>query len=61
MNKIDLGLLQEANAFLSAALNAARQGLDLVALVDAESALHRLKSLLSRNPLPINENTPHSR
>lgn len=51
MNKIDLALLKEASDFLTAALLAARQGLDLVALVDAESALHRLQSLLDRNPL----------
>lgn len=51
MYKIDLALLQEASAFLTAALSAARQGHDTAALVDAESALHRLQSLIDRSPL----------
>lgn len=51
MHKIDIALIQEASAFLTAAISAARQGHDTAALVDAESALHRLQSLLDRNPL----------
>lgn len=51
MQKQDIALIQEAISFLTAALTAARQGLDTAALVDAESALHRLTSLLDRNPI----------
>jgi hypothetical protein len=52
MRPLDLKLLKEASAFLSAAIKAASVNADTQAIVEAQSALARISSVLDRNPLP---------
>lgn len=52
MVPIDLKLLQEAKDFLTSAIKAAKVNADTQALVEAQAAFARLKSVLDRNPLP---------
>jgi hypothetical protein len=52
MTPNDIKLLKEASTYLTAAIKAASVNADTQALVEAQSALARISSVLDRNPLP---------
>lgn len=51
MQPLDIKLLKEAQAFIAAAIKAAQVNADTQALVEAQSAVARIQSVLDRNPL----------
>lgn len=51
MSPLDINLLQQAAAYLASAIKAARVNADTQAIVETQSAVSLLNSILSRNTI----------